>query len=45
VLTNLRDALIHDPGKLNRDILYDHIQSRLGDFEAFAQAVEERLAK
>src|SRR5713226_6507702 len=42
VLTNLRDALVHDPGTLNHDLLYDHIQQRLEDFEAFAAAVEEK---
>jgi uncharacterized protein YutE (UPF0331/DUF86 family)/predicted nucleotidyltransferase len=42
VLTNLRDALVHDPGTLNRDLLYDHIQQRLEDFNAFADAVEEK---
>jgi uncharacterized protein YutE (UPF0331/DUF86 family)/predicted nucleotidyltransferase len=42
VLTNLRDALVHDPGSLSRDLLYDHIQQRLEDFEAFAAAVEEK---
>ena len=44
ILTNLRDALVHDPGALNRDLLYDHIQQRLGDLEAFASAVEEKVA-
>ena len=44
VLTNLRDALVHDPGTLSRDLLYDHIQQRLGDLEAFASAVEEKVA-
>lgn len=44
VLTNFRDALVHDPGALNRDLLYDHIQQRLGDFETFASAVEKRLS-
>ncbi len=44
VLTNLRDALVHDPAALNHDILYDHIQQRLDDVESFATAVEERLA-
>lgn len=43
VLTNFRDALLHDPGALNRDLLYDHIQQRLNDFDTFASAVEERL--
>lgn len=42
VLTNLRDALVHDPGSLNPDLLYDHIQQRLEDFEAFAEAMEEK---
>ena len=45
VLTDLRDALVHDPGTLNRDLLYDHIQHRLGDLEAFANAVEEKQGK
>lgn len=45
VLTDLRDALVHDPGTLNRDLLYDHIQQRLGDLEAFADAVEEKQGK
>ncbi len=45
VLTNLRDALVHDPGALNRDLLYDHIQHRLGDLEEFARTVEERQTK
>jgi uncharacterized protein YutE (UPF0331/DUF86 family)/predicted nucleotidyltransferase len=44
VLTNFRDALVHDPTSLNRDLLYDHIQHRLEDVESFAAAVEERLA-
>jgi uncharacterized protein YutE (UPF0331/DUF86 family)/predicted nucleotidyltransferase len=42
VLTNLRDTLVHDSGALNRDLLYDHIQQRLGDLEAFADIVEEK---
>ncbi len=42
ILTNLRDALVHDPSTLNPDLLYDHIQQRLGDLEAFADAVEEK---
>jgi uncharacterized protein YutE (UPF0331/DUF86 family)/predicted nucleotidyltransferase len=44
ILTNLRDALVHDPSTLNPDLLYDHIQQRLDDLEAFASAVEEKLA-
>lgn len=42
VLTNLRDGLVHDPGTLNRTILYDHIQQRLNDLEEFAEMVEKR---
>ena len=42
VLINLRDALVHDAGSLDRDLLYDHIQQRLEDFDAFAAAVEEK---
>ena len=45
VLTDLRDALVHDPGTLNRDLLYDHIQQRLGDLETFANTGEERQGK
>ena len=45
VLTDLRDALVHDPGTLNRDLLYDHIQQRLGDLEGFANTVEEKQGK
>jgi uncharacterized protein YutE (UPF0331/DUF86 family) len=42
VLTNLRDSLVHDPGALNRNLLYDHIQQRLSDLEEFADAVEKK---
>ncbi len=45
ILTNLRDALVHDPNILNRDLLYDHIQNRLGDLEAFASTVEEKQGR
>ncbi len=44
VLTDLRDALLYDPGALNRDVLYDHVQYRLSDLEAFADAIDEKLA-
>ncbi len=43
ILTNLREALVYDPGTLNHDLLYDHIQQRLGDLETFATTVEERI--
>jgi uncharacterized protein YutE (UPF0331/DUF86 family)/predicted nucleotidyltransferase len=42
ILTNLRDTLVHDPSTLNHDLLYDHIQQRLSDLEAFADLVEEK---
>lgn len=45
ILTNLRDALVHDPSTLNRDLLYDYIQHRLGDLEAFATTVEEKQGR
>lgn len=44
VLTNFRDVLVHDPGALDHDVLYDHLQQRLSDLESFNLAVEERLA-
>jgi uncharacterized protein YutE (UPF0331/DUF86 family)/predicted nucleotidyltransferase len=42
VLTNLRDSLVHDPGTLNHDLLYEHIQLRLDDLKMFADTVEEK---
>ena len=45
ILTNLRDSLVHDPSTLSRDLLYDHIQQRLGDLEAFADTVDEKQAR
>ncbi len=44
ILTNLRDSLVHDPGTLNRDLLYDHIQQRLDDLTTFADIVAEKIA-
>lgn len=43
ILTNLREALVYDPGTLSHDLLYDHIQQHVGDLETFATTVEERL--
>ncbi len=40
ILINLRDALVHDPGTLSHDLLYDHIQQRLDDLRTFADAIE-----
>ena len=45
ILTNLRDSLVHDPSTLSRDLLYDHIQQRLSDLEAFADTVDEKQAR
>ncbi len=45
VLTDLRDALLCDPGTLSRDVLYEHVQYRLTDLEAFADAVNEKLSQ
>ena len=45
VLTNLRDTLVHDSSTLNHDLLYDYIQQRIEDFEAFANVVEEKQLK
>jgi uncharacterized protein YutE (UPF0331/DUF86 family)/predicted nucleotidyltransferase len=45
ILTNLRDSLVHDPSTLSRDLLYDHIQQRLTDLEAFADRVDEKQAQ
>jgi uncharacterized protein YutE (UPF0331/DUF86 family)/predicted nucleotidyltransferase len=42
ILTNLRDSLVHEPGQLNHEVLYDHIQQRLSDLEEFASIVEAR---
>lgn len=44
VLTDLRDALLCDPGTLSREVLYEHVQYRLSDLEAFADAIDEKLA-
>ena len=43
VLTDLREALLCDPGTLSRDVLYEHIQHRLADLEGFANAIAERI--
>ncbi len=40
ILINLRDALVHDPGTLSHDLLYDHIQQRLDDLKIFVDAIE-----
>lgn len=42
LLTNLRDALISEPNELNRDLLYDHIQQRLGDLNEFIEHIEKK---
>jgi uncharacterized protein YutE (UPF0331/DUF86 family) len=42
VLTNMRDTLVHDSSTLNRDLLHDHLQQRLGDLEEFADIIDQR---
>lgn len=42
LLTNLRDSLVHEPGTLDHELLYEHVQQRLDDLEDFAIALEER---
>ena len=42
LLINLRDSLVYEPGTLDHDLLYEHIQQRIGDLEKFALALEER---
>jgi uncharacterized protein YutE (UPF0331/DUF86 family)/predicted nucleotidyltransferase len=42
VITNLRDALIHDPSTISHDSLYDLILQRLSDLEEFAEIVEKK---
>lgn len=42
LLINLRDGLVHDPGALSHDLLYDHIQQRLDDLQTFADTIEEK---
>ena len=40
---NLRDGLVYDPGTLDHELIYLHIQQHSSDLEEFADAVEERL--
>ncbi len=42
VLTNVRDDLVHEPGSINHDLLYDHIQHDLEILEEFATIIEKR---
>ncbi len=43
LLTNLRDALVHDSSTLNHDLLYEHLQQRLEDLETFANTIEDQV--
>ncbi len=45
IVTNLRDSLVHDPSKLTPDLLYEHVQQRLSDLEAFADIIDEKQGK
>lgn len=40
VLTDLRDALLSDSTALNCEVLYEHVQHRVDDLEAFANAID-----
>lgn len=40
LLTNLRDSLVHDPSTLSHEVVYEHMQQRLDDLDAFADTVE-----
>lgn len=42
ISVNLRDTLVHEPGVLDHELLYEHIQQHVGDLEAFALAIEEK---
>jgi uncharacterized protein YutE (UPF0331/DUF86 family)/predicted nucleotidyltransferase len=42
-LANLRDALVHEPETLNRELLYDYMQHNLDDFREFATTIEEKM--
>ena len=42
LLTNLRDTLVHDANEMNHDLLYEHIQQRLGDLDEFANLIEKK---
>lgn len=42
ISVNLRDTLVHEPGTLDHELLYEHIQQHVGDLEAFALAIEEK---
>jgi uncharacterized protein YutE (UPF0331/DUF86 family) len=42
-LANLRDALVHEPETLNRELLYDYMQHNLADFREFITTIEEKM--
>ncbi len=42
ILVNLRDDLVHEPAALSHEVLYDHLQQRLGDLAEFAEVIEKR---
>jgi uncharacterized protein YutE (UPF0331/DUF86 family)/predicted nucleotidyltransferase len=42
ISVNLWDTLVHEPGTLDHELLYEHIQQHVGDLEAFALAIEEK---
>ncbi len=42
LLIDLREALVHEPGSLDHELLYEHIRQRIDDLDTFASTVEER---
>ncbi len=42
VLTNLRDALLSEPDTLSHEVIYEHVQHRVDDLDAFADAIDEK---
>jgi uncharacterized protein YutE (UPF0331/DUF86 family)/predicted nucleotidyltransferase len=42
LLVNLRDTLVHEPGGVDHEVLYEHIQQHLGDLEEFVNVVEKK---
>lgn len=42
VLTNLREPLLHDPERIDHDLLYDYIHHHLPDLQEFIEAIEKK---
>jgi uncharacterized protein YutE (UPF0331/DUF86 family) len=44
-MIGLRNLLVHDYASINLDLIYNFLQSRLGDFEAFMKSIAGWLMK